>query len=69
MKLGADIHHQNIFNMPKHEGVNEWAGEGRHQKTTRKCYEIKRMSTFPSSKTNSDDAKEKEIFLLPSITI
>ena len=59
----------NIFNIPKHEGVNEWAGDGRNQKTNRKCHEIKKILTFASSKTNSNKAKEKEIFSLPSITI
>ena len=69
MKLVPDMYHVNTFNIPKHEGVNKWAGGGRNQKTTRKCHEIKRISTFASSKTNSDNAKEKEIFSLPSIAI
>ena len=69
MKLGPDMYHLNTFNIPKHEGITEWAGGGRNQKTTRKCYEVKRISTFTSSKTNSDNAKEKGIFSLPSITI
>ena len=60
--------HLNTFNIPKHEGVNEWAGGGRNEKTIRKCYNIKRISTFASSKTNSDNAKENWIFSLPSIT-
>ena len=25
MKLGPDMYHLNTFNIPKHEGVNEWA--------------------------------------------
>ena len=63
MKLGPDMYHLNTFDIPKHEGVNKWAGGGgRIQKTTRKCNEIKRISTFASSKTNSDNAKEKRIF-------
>ena len=69
MKLGPDMNHLSTFNISKHEGVNEWAGEGRNQKTTRKCHEIKIISTFASSKTNSDNAKEKGIFSLASITI
>ena len=44
-------------------------GWGRNQKTTRKCHEIKRISTLTSSKTILENAKEKEIFSLPSITI
>ena len=28
MKLGPDMYHLNTFNIPKHEGVNKWAGEG-----------------------------------------
>ena len=62
MKLGPDMYHLNTFNIPKHEGVNKWAGVGRIQKTTRKCYEIKRIPTFASSKNNSDNAKEKGVF-------
>ena len=42
-------------------------GWGRNQKTTRKCHEIKRISTLTSSKTILENAKE-EIFSLPSIT-
>ena len=63
------MYHLNTCNTPKYEGVNEWAGGGCNQKTTRECYEIKRISTFASSKTNSDNATEKGIFSLPSITI
>ena len=63
------MYHLNTFNMPKHDGVNEWAGGEHNQKTTRKCNEIKRISTFASSKTNSDNAKEKGIFSLTSIAI
>ena len=62
MKLGPDMHHLNTFHIAKHEGVNKWAGGGRNQKTTRICHEIKRILTFASSKTNSDNAKEKGIF-------
>ena len=69
MKLGPDIYHLNTFNIPKHEGVNKWVGGGRIQKTTRKCHEIKRISTFASSKTNLDNAKRERDFLLPSITM
>ena len=58
MKLGPDMYHLNTFNIPKYEGVNKWAGGGRNQKTTRKYHEIKRISIFTSSKTNSDNAKE-----------
>ena len=25
-KLGQDMYHLNTFNVPKHEGVNKWAG-------------------------------------------
>ena len=69
MKLGPDMHHLNTFNIPKHEGVNELAGGGRNPKITRKCHEIKKISTFASSKTNLYNAKEKGIFSLPSLTI
>ena len=69
MKLGLDIQHRSTCNVPKHKGINELAGGGHNQKTMRKCHKIKRTTTFASSKTNSDNAKEKEIFSLPSITI
>ena len=69
MKLGPDMYHLNAFNIPKNEGVNEWAGGGQNQKATRKCHEIKRISTLTSSKTRLENAKEMEIFSLPPITI
>ena len=69
MNFDPDMYHLSTFNIPKHEGVNEWAGERRNQKTTRKCHKIKRILTFASSKTSSDNATEKGILSLPSITI
>ena len=68
MKIGPYLHHLNTFNIQNNEGVNEWAGGGGNQKTTRKCHEIKRISTLTSSKTSLENAKEIEIFLLPPIT-
>ena len=61
MKLGPYLYHLNTFNIANNEGVNEWAGWGgggglRNQKTTRKCHEIKRMSTLASSKTILENA-------------
>ena len=44
-------------------------GWGHNQETTKKCHEIKRISTLRSSKTILENAKEMEIFSLPSITI
>ena len=69
MKLGPYLYHLHTFNIPNNEGVNEWASGGRNQKTTRKCHEIKRISTLTSPKTSLENAKEMEIFSLPSITI
>ena len=69
MKLGPYLYHLKTFNRPNNEGVNEWAGGGRNQKTTRKCHEIKRISTLTSCKTILENAKEMEIFSLPSIII
>ena len=69
MKLGPYLHPLKTFNIPNNEGVNEWVDRGRNQKTTRKCHEIKRISTLTSSKTSLENAKEMEIFSLPSITI
>ena len=68
MKLAPDIYHLNTFNIEKNEGVNEWTGGGRKQKI-RKCHRIKRISTFTSSKTSLENAKEMGILSLPSITI
>ena len=39
--------------------MGEWVV---HPKNRQKCYKIKRILTFTPSKTNSDNAKEKEIF-------
>ena len=70
MKLGPDImYHLNTVNIPKHWHflVDFWMRPPppspkpdhlltpvRIQKSTRKCHETKRISTFASSKTNSD---------------
>ena len=61
------MYYLNTFNRPKNEGANEWAGWGCNQKNTRKCHEMKRILSSASSKTNSDNAKEKVIFSQPSI--
>ena len=52
MKLSPYLYNLNTFNILSNEGVNEWAGGWRNQKTTRKCHEIKRISTLTSSKTS-----------------
>ena len=69
MKLDPNLYHLNTFNIPNNNGVNEWAGGGRNQTTTRKGHEIKRISTLTSSKTSLENAKEMEIFSMPFITI
>ena len=69
MKLGPYLYHLNTFNIPNNEGVNEWVGGGRNQKSIRKCHEIKRILTLASSKTSLENAKEMDISSLPSITI
>ena len=46
-----------IFKISKLENYKSDINE-----TTRKCHEIKRISTFAASKTNSENAKEKGIF-------
>ena len=61
-KLDPDMHHLNTINTSKHGGVNKWSGGGRNQKKPWKYHEIKRILTFTTSKTNSDNAKEKWIF-------
>ena len=42
---------------------------GCKQKNIRKCHGIKRISTFTSSKTSLENAREIRIFQLPSVTI
>ena len=73
MRLDTYLYHLNTFNIPNNDDVNEWVGGGwegvRNQKTIRKCHEIKRISTLTSSKTSLENAKEMEIFSMPSITI
>ena len=69
MKLEPYLYHLNTFNIPNNDGVNEWVGGGRNQKTIRKCHEIKSISTLTSSKTSLKNAKEMEIFSMPSMTI
>ena len=69
MKLGPYLYHLNTCNIPNNEVVNEWVSGGCNQKTTRKCHEIKRISTLTSPKTTIENAKEIEIFSMPSITI
>ena len=32
MKLGLDMYHLNTLNIPKHKGVNKWAGWGTQPK-------------------------------------
>ena len=69
MKLDPYLYHLNTFNIPNNDGVNEWVGGECNQKTTRKCHEIKKISTLTSSKTSLENAKEMEICSMPSITI
>ena len=69
MKLGPDMCHLNVFNIPKNEGVNEWVGGGCNEETTTECHEIKRILTLTSSKTSLGNAKGMGILLLLSITI
>ena len=68
MKLDPYLYHLNTFNIPTNDGVNEWVG-GAQPKNHQKCHEIKRILTLTSSKTSLENAKEMEIFSMPSITI
>ena len=65
MKLDPYLYHLNTFNIPNNDGVNEWV----RGVATKKCHEIRRISTLTSSKTSLVNAKEMEIFSVPSITI
>ena len=71
MKLGPYLYHLNTFNIPNNKGVNEWGGGGGGGGATIKPLEnaMKLISTLTSSKTVLENAKEMEIFSLPSITI
>ena len=40
MKLGPHMHYLDTVHLHKSEGVSEWAGGRRMQKTTKKCQEI-----------------------------
>ena len=41
MKLGPDMYHPSTFNIPKHEGVNEWAGRGTTKKTPENAMKLR----------------------------
>ena len=62
MKLDPYLYHLNTFNIPNNDGVNELVGGERNQKTTRKCHEIKRISTLTSSKTSLEKPKRWRFF-------
>ena len=44
--------------------INDWAGEGCIQKTTKKCHEIKKISTLTSPKNSFKNAMKVAVFLL-----
>ena len=48
MKLGPDMYHLNTFDIPKHEGVREWAG-GALTPDTGGCFLLESNSTFKSA--------------------
>ena len=62
MKLGPDMYLLNTFHIPKTEGVNEWAGEGRFQKTIKTCYKINKISTLTSPKNSLQNPMKVGIF-------
>ena len=41
MKLGPDMYHLSTFNIPKREGVNEWAGRGTTKKTPENAMKLR----------------------------
>ena len=43
MKLGSGVYHLNTFDVPKNEGVKEWAGVSRIQKTNKKYHKINKI--------------------------
>ena len=58
------MYHFSTFCFQKNEGVNDWAGEGHIQKTTKKYREIKKIPTLTSPKNSLKNAMKVGIFLL-----
>ena len=69
MKLGPHMHHLNTVHLHKSEGVSEWAGGRRMQKTTKKCQEINKILTLTLPKNIFKNAIKVGIILLLSLII
>ena len=56
------MYHLNTFFLPKNEGVNQWAGEKRTQKTTKKYHKINIISTLTWPNKSLKNAMKVGIF-------
>ena len=64
MNLHPEMYLLNTFQIPKHEGVNEWLGGRRVQKTTEKRHKINKISTSTSPNNSLQNAMKVGIFLM-----
>ena len=64
MKLGPVMYLLNTFHIPKHEGVNEWVGRRRIQKTTKKYHEINKISTLTTHNNSLQNTMKVGFFLM-----
>ena len=69
MKLGSGVYHLNTFDVPKNEGVKEWAGVSRIQKTNKKCHKINKILPLTWPNNSLQNAMKVGIFLMPSLRL
>ena len=62
MKPRSDMYLLNIFHIPENEGVNEWVGGKRIQKTTKKGHKINKISTLTSPSNSLQNAMKSGYF-------
>ena len=63
------MYHLSTFDFKENKDVNDWAGERYIQKNTKKCHEIKKISTLTSPRNSLRNTMKVEICLLSSLTI
>ena len=69
IKLTWPMYHLSTFDFKENKAVNDWAGERYIQKNTKKCHEIKKISTLTSPRNSLRNTMKVEICLLSSLTI
>ena len=62
------MHHLSTFHFQKNEAVNDWAGDGCIQKTTKKFHENNKITTLTSPKNSLKNPMKVGIFLMSSLT-